>query len=108
MNRVTGSLIVVKRQIGPVYYIKARDHDGRQIKRKLGPVDDWPHKQAQDALRDFLTDPRAHPRPGRRFGHLRLRDERLAALHQARPRPSVVNPARLPEHRPPAPHPTLR
>jgi integrase len=55
-GRVTGSLIVVKRQAGPVYFLKARDRDGRQIKQRLGPVADWPSKQAQDALRDFLTD----------------------------------------------------
>ena len=55
-HRVTGSLIVVERKTGPVYFLKARDRDGRQIKRKLGPVADWPHKQAQDALRDYLTD----------------------------------------------------
>ena len=54
--RVTGSLIVVERQAGPIYFLKARDRDGRQIKRRLGPVADWPRKQAQDALRDFLTD----------------------------------------------------
>ncbi|PZS13488.1 MAG: hypothetical protein DLM64_03215 [Solirubrobacterales bacterium] len=56
MARVTGVLIVVQRRTGPVYYFKARDRDGRQIKRKLGPVSDWPRKRAQDALRDFLTD----------------------------------------------------
>jgi integrase len=55
-GRVTGALIVVERKTGPIYYFKARDRDGRQIKHKLGPVADWPHKQAQDALRDFLTD----------------------------------------------------
>jgi integrase len=55
-HRVTGSLIVVERRTGPVYFIKARDLDGRQIKRRLGPVADWPRKAAQDALRDFLTD----------------------------------------------------
>jgi integrase len=55
-KRVTGSLIVVKRQAGPVYFLKARDRDGCQIKHRLGPVADWPQKQAQDALRDFLTD----------------------------------------------------
>ena len=55
-HRVTGSLIVVKRQTGPVYFMKARDRDGRQVKRRLGPVADWPRKAAQDALRDFLTD----------------------------------------------------
>jgi hypothetical protein len=55
-GRVTGSLIVVSRKSGPVYFLKARDRDGRQVKRKLGPVSDWPQKRAQDALRDFLTD----------------------------------------------------
>src|SRR5664279_398913 len=55
-HRVTGSLIVVKRQTGPIYFLKARDRDGRQVKRRLGPVADWPRKAAQDALRDFLTD----------------------------------------------------
>jgi len=55
-HRVTGSLIVVKRQIGSVYFMKARDRDGHQVKRRLGPVTDWPRKAAQDALRDFLTD----------------------------------------------------
>ena len=55
-GRVTGSLIVVERKTGPIYFLKARDRDGRQIKHRLGPVADWPRKQAQDALRDFLTD----------------------------------------------------
>jgi integrase len=55
-HRVTGSLITVERQTGPVYFLKARDRDGRQVKRRLGPVADWPRKAAQDALRDFLTD----------------------------------------------------
>jgi integrase len=56
MIRVTGSLITVQRHDGPVYFLKARDRDGRQIKKRLGPVADWPQKLAQDALRDFLTD----------------------------------------------------
>lgn len=56
MARVTGTLIVVERNTGPVYFIKARDRDGRQVKKRLGPVADWPRKQAEDALRDFLTD----------------------------------------------------
>ena len=63
-GRVTGTLIVVERQTGPVYFIKARDRDGRQIKRRLGPVSDWPDKQAQDALRDFLTDLGREPEKG--------------------------------------------
>jgi integrase len=56
MARVTGSLITVQRKDGPVYFLKARDRDGRQIKKRLGPVADWPQKQAKDALRDYLTD----------------------------------------------------
>jgi integrase len=55
-HRVTGSLITIDRQPGPVYFLQARDLNGRQIKRRLGPVADWPRKAAQDALRDFLTD----------------------------------------------------
>ena len=55
-GRVTGSLIVVDRNSGATYYMKARDRTGRQIKRRLGLVADWRRKQAQDALRDFLTD----------------------------------------------------
>jgi integrase len=56
MARVTGSLIVVERKVGPICFIKARDRSGRQVKRKLGPVSEWARKRAQDALRDFLTD----------------------------------------------------
>lgn len=56
VHRVTGSLITVERKSGPVYFIKARDRGGHQVKRRLGPVADWPRKKAQDALRDFLTD----------------------------------------------------
>ena len=97
MKRVTGSLIEVERKSGPVYYMKARDRDGRQIKRKLGPVADWPRKQAQDALRDFLTDLGRVP-DGRRLGHLQLRRERLAALRRARSRPRTVDCPRLQEH----------
>jgi len=56
MGRVTGSLTVVQRKTGPVYFIMARDRDGRQIKKRVGPVDEWPRRLAEDALRDFLTD----------------------------------------------------
>jgi integrase len=63
-HRVTGSLIVVKRQTGPIYFLKARDRDERQVKRRLGPVADWPRKAAQDALRDFLTDLGREPEKG--------------------------------------------
>jgi integrase len=63
--RVTGTVITVRRQSGDVYFLKARDRSGRQIKRKLGPAHTgrgkapdghWTPKQAEDALRDWLTD----------------------------------------------------
>jgi integrase len=64
-QRVTGTVITVKRKDGPVYYLKARDRTGKQLKRKLGPAHTgrgrcpeghWTPKRAEDALRDFLTD----------------------------------------------------
>ena len=63
-GRVTGTLITVDRQAGPIYFLMARGRDGRQIKRRLGPVADWPRKRAEDALRDFLTDLGRVPDPG--------------------------------------------
>jgi integrase len=65
MARVTGSVITVSRKGGDVFYLKARDRAGRQIKHRLGPVHEgrgkpepghWTRKQADDALREFLTD----------------------------------------------------
>jgi len=65
MIRVTGSVVTVPRDGGQVYYLKVRDRNGRQIKRRLGPVHAgrgavpsgaWSRKQAEDALRDYLTD----------------------------------------------------
>lgn len=63
MARVTGHILTVDRDAGPVYYLKARDGTGRQIKHKLGPVADWPRKTAEDALRDWLTDLGRAPTP---------------------------------------------
>lgn len=68
MPRVTGSLTVVERKSGAVYFIMARGLDGRQIKRKLGPVSEWPRKRAEDALRDFLTDLGRVPAAGESVG----------------------------------------
>lgn len=64
MGRVTGTLIVVERRSGPVYFIKARDRDGRQVKKRLGPVAEFSRKDAEDQLRDFLTDLGRVPEPG--------------------------------------------
>lgn len=64
-QRVTGSVITVQRRNGAVYYLKVRDRSGRQIKRRLGPAHvgrgrpaagTWTQRQAEDALRDLLTD----------------------------------------------------
>lgn len=65
-------MIVVDRSRGPVYFLKARDRHGRQIKRKLGPVDAWTRKAADEALREFLTDLGRVPQrgePGITFGY---------------------------------------
>ena len=75
MSRVTGSVITVQRMSGPVLYIKARDRNGKQIKKRLGPLragkarrlpGTWTVKEAQDELRDFLTELGRSPTvPGR-------------------------------------------
>ena len=82
IGRVTGRLIVVERKTGPVYFLKARDRDGRQIKRRLGPVADWPRKRAEDALRDFLTDLGRDPDRGTRRSRSRTRPS-MAAVRRA-------------------------
>jgi integrase len=56
LARVTGTLITVDRNDGPVVYIKARDRAGRQIKKRLGPESDWSRRKREDALREFLVD----------------------------------------------------
>ena len=91
-HRVTGSLITVGRKTGPVYYLKARDRDGRQIKRKLGPVADWPRKQAEDALRDFLTD----------LGRVPEHGTTRSRSCTPRPRGWTTSSTRRIEHRPPS------
>lgn len=62
MSRVTGHIISVDRAAGPVLYMKARDREGKQKKRVLGPAAEWtngkgkPSKQANDRLRAFLVE----------------------------------------------------
>lgn len=56
MPRVTGSIVTVQRKSGPVLYIKARDRTGRQIKKRLGPEDEWSKRKRETALREFLVD----------------------------------------------------
>lgn len=57
----TGSLLVVTRAGGPVYYGKFRDGTGQQVKRRIGPVR-TPHEpdgltktQAEGRLRDLIA-----------------------------------------------------
>jgi integrase len=57
----TGSLLVVRRAGGPVYYAKFRDSAGQQVKRRVGPVR-TPHEpdgltktQAEARLRDLIA-----------------------------------------------------
>src|SRR3954471_15568948 len=57
----TGSLLVVSRAGGPVYFGKFRDGSGQQVKRRIGPVR-TPHEpdgltktQAEARLRDLIA-----------------------------------------------------
>lgn len=66
-GRVTGHVSLRQRQHGPVYYLKYRLADGRQVQKLLGPA--WTErgrppagyytkKMAEDALAEKLTDAR--------------------------------------------------
>jgi integrase len=88
-HRITGSVITDQRNPHrPVFYLKARDRTGKQIKRKLGPAHDgrgkppdgaWTRKQADDELRGWLTDlGRAPQGPGETVS---LEDATRAFLH---------------------------
>jgi integrase len=82
-TRVTGHAFLRDGKRGPVYYLKYRLADGRQLKRRLGPA--WTersrppagyytHRTARDALQELLADARrgtladSQPRSGRSFG----------------------------------------
>jgi integrase len=56
MTRVTGSVITVQRKTGPMLFIKARQRDGTQVKKRLGPEAEWSKRRREDALREFLVD----------------------------------------------------
>src|SRR3954471_20260442 len=68
----TGSLLVVSRAAGSVYYGKFRDGSGQQVKRRIGPVrtphepDGLTKSQAEARLRDLIAtvqaDAPAHAR----------------------------------------------
>ena len=83
MARVTGHISLRDRQGGPVWYLKYRLADGRQVQRKLGPA--WQEKgrppagyftkrTAEEALAEILTDARrgtladSRARSGHTFG----------------------------------------
>lgn len=65
--RVTGHVSVKQRKRGPVFYLKYRLADGRQVQKMLGPK--WTGRgrppagyytdiTAQEALQELLTDAR--------------------------------------------------
>jgi integrase len=63
--RSTGSVTLLKRKRGPVYFAKLRLPDGRQVQRKLGPaaprrgrppVGSLTSKMAEDRLRELLVE----------------------------------------------------
>lgn len=72
--RVTGSVVLVERQSGPVFFLKARRVDGRQVKKRLGPAHIkrgrapdgvWTRKEAEDRLREWLVQLGAEHGPTR-------------------------------------------
>jgi integrase len=82
-DRVTGHVNLKQRQRGPVWYLKYRLADGRQVQRMLGPA--WTHRSwppvgyftrrtAEEALHALLADARRGTltdsgiRSGRTFG----------------------------------------
>ena len=76
-GRVSGSVITVQRNTGPVLYLKLRDRTGRQHKRRLdplhegksrAPVGHWTAKAAQEALREALVDLGREPDRGDQRG----------------------------------------
>jgi integrase len=83
MQRVTGHISLRKRKRGPVWYLRYRLADGRQVQKLLGPA--WAEKgrpisgyftkkMAQDELREVLSQarsgtlPGSQPRSGHTFG----------------------------------------
>lgn len=82
-RRVTGHLKTVERKRGPVFYVKYRLADGRQVERLLGPkwtdrgrpaAGYFTDRTAHEALQGLLADARrgtlagAEPRAGKTFG----------------------------------------
>lgn len=66
-NRVTGHVQVKDRKRGPVYYVKYRLADGRQVQKMLGqawtergkpPAGYFTKRTAEEALQELLTDAR--------------------------------------------------
>jgi hypothetical protein len=71
-TRATGSIALVQRKRGPVYYAKLRLPDGRQLQRKLGPAKNGrgrppagalTGKMAEDRLRELLVEAERTIRP---------------------------------------------
>ena len=107
MARVTGTVITVERKTGPVFYLKVRDRNGQQIKRKLGPVHTgrgkraeghWTRKQADDALRDLLTDLGRTPDGPSESVTLSTAVRAFLRLRRARARTGTLDGPGLPEH----------
>ena len=74
MTRVTGSIITVQRKSGPVLYIKARDRNGKQIKKRARPGSGLAGAQGGRRQAGVPCRPRAGPRTapprGSRSGRL--------------------------------------
>ena len=75
MARVTGHIKLVERKSGPVWYLKWRGADGRQVQRRLGPAwtgrgrppaGHYTERTAREALEAVLTDARRGTREAHR------------------------------------------
>src|SRR4051812_10434066 len=91
VQRVTGHVGTVQRKRGPVFYLKYRLADGRQVQKVLGPK--WTERgrppagyftdrTAREALQELLADARrgtlagAEPRVGKTFADACAEHER--------------------------------
>lgn len=108
----SGHLAEVERKKGPVFYVKYRLPDGRQVRRALGPVwkgrgrpptGHYTQRMAEDALREILADGQRGRLPGQArcgatFGQ--AADEWLRWVEHDRKRrhTTVVNYRNLLEH----------
>jgi hypothetical protein len=106
---ITGHLLIRGPKSRPVFHMKYRTADGRQVMKRIGPqwtdrsrppAGYYTKRTAEELLQATLSDARRgtltgpQERSGRTFGDACAG---LAALHRARPPARPVNAQRLPQ-----------